>query len=224
MKNSETSGYLDDALRYLGVRGEAPEELRAQTERIAEELAEEITPKYAFRAFPLAFTQEGVSLEGGGVVLPGTLAGKMLSGCDTAVLLACTLGALFERKLRAAEKRDMGAAVIMDACGSAWVEQGCDAAEEEIRARFPGRYLTDRFSPGYGDLPFDVQPGILAALNAARRLGIMAGESMMMTPSKSVTAVIGVSDEPQMARIRGCAYCALRDKCEFRRGGRSCAV
>ncbi|MBO4913579.1 MAG: methionine synthase [Oscillospiraceae bacterium] len=224
MDEKVTSGYLEDALRYLGVRGEPPRELRAQAEDIAAEIAEEITPKYTFRAFPLARTPEGVSLEGSGVVLPGALAGKMLADCDAAVLLACTLGALFERKLRALEKRDMSAAVICDACGSAWVEQGCDMAEREIRARFPGRYLTDRFSPGYGDLPFSLQPDILSALDAARRLGVVAGESLMMTPSKSVTAIIGVSGEPQRARVRGCAFCALRDGCKYRREGQSCEV
>ena len=30
-----------------------------------------------------------------------------------------------------------------------------------------------------------------------------------MNPSKSVTAIIGLSDWPQMARIRGCAYCSM---------------
>ncbi len=118
----------------------------------------------------------------------------------------------------------MGAAVILDACGSAWVEAGCDEAERELKERLSPRYLTDRFSPGYGDLPLAVQPAMLGALNAERRLGVHLTESLLMTPSKSVTAVLGVSDEPQPARVRGCGYCAMRETCDYRKGGTTCAV
>ena len=221
----DTNEYnIEEILRYLRVRGEAPDELRARVERAAAELAEGLKPKYLYRAFPTQRTEQGVCLVGSGVTLPGTLAARMLASCDTALLLACTLGIEFERRLRALEKRDMGEAVILDACGSAWVESGCGWAEREIAGRFAGRFLTDRFSPGYGDLPLALQPEILAALNAEKILGIHAGESYLMTPSKSVTAVIGVSDEPQPARVRGCAYCAMNKTCERRKGGTSCAV
>lgn len=214
----------EEILRYLRVRGESPEELRAQVETTARELRESLPPKFVYRAFPLEFGADGVTLAGSGVTLTGGLAQKMLQHCDTAVLLCCTLGMAFEQRLRALERRDMGRAVILDACGSAWVESGCDAAEREIAERFSGRYLTDRFSPGYGDLPLTLQPAVLAALDAQRRLGIHLSDSFLMTPSKSVTAVIGVSDTPQPARVRGCGYCAMKATCEYRKGGTTCAV
>ena len=215
---------IEEVLRYLSVRGEPPEELRAQAERIARELAETLQPKYVYRVFPLEHTAEGAALSGGGVTLTGDLARKMLQSCDAAALLCCTLGMAFEQRLRASERRDMGKAVILDACGSAWVEAGCDAAEREIAERFAPRYLTDRFSPGYGDLPLSLQPAVLAALDAERRLGIHLSDSFLLTPSKSVTAVIGISDEPQPARVRGCGYCAMRENCDYRKGGTRCAV
>ena len=118
----------------------------------------------------------------------------------------------------------MARAVILDACGSALVEQGCDEAERDIAARFPGLYLTDRFSPGYGDLPLSLQPAICGLLDAERRVGIHVASSFLMNPSKSVTAVIGLSDKPQMARIRGCAWCAMWDTCTLRKGGKSCGL
>ncbi len=215
---------LDDILRYLRIRGEVSDELRARVERAAESLAETLSPKRVYRAFPIERTAEGFALAGGGFVLGGVLAEKMLSGCDTAVLLCCTLGIEFEQRLRTLERRDMGEAAILDACGSAWVEAGCDAAEAEIAERFAPRYLTDRFSPGYGDLPLSLQREVLAALNAEKRLGVHLSESFLMTPSKSVTAVMGVSDVPQPARVRGCGYCTMRQNCEYRKGGTTCAV
>ena len=215
---------IDEILRYLRVRGEAPEKLRAQVEAAAEELAETLRPQFVYRVFPLERGDGGINLQGGGVTLTGGLASKMLRSCDAAVLLCCTLGMEFERRLRALERRDMGKAVILDACGSAWVESGCDAAEREIADRFSGRFLTDRFSPGYGDLPLSLQRSVLDALDAKRRLGIHLSESFLMTPSKSVTAVIGLSDTPQPARVRGCGYCAMKGNCDYRKGGTTCAV
>ena len=215
---------IDEILRYLSVRGKTPDDLRAQVEQTARKLTESIQPKYVYRAFPLEQTDDGIVLRGGGVTLTGSLAAKMLQNCDAAALLCCTLGIGFEQCLRVLERRDMGEAVILDACGSAWVESGCDAAEAEIAARFEGRYLTDRFSPGYGDLPLSLQPSVLAALDAQKRLGIHLSDSFLMTPSKSVTAVIGISDTLQPARVRGCGYCVMRKTCDYRKGGTSCAV
>ena len=213
----------DEILRYLRIRG-GDAALRGRVERAADELAESLTPRWVWRAFPLRHTDAGEALDGCEVLLTGALAARMLRSCDTAVLLCCTLGLAFERRLRALERRDMGEAVILDACGSAWVESGCDMAERELAERFAPRHLTDRFSPGYGDLPLSLQPSVLAALDAERRLGIHLSESFLMTPSKSVTAVLGVSDEPQPARVRGCGYCAMRESCEYRKGGTTCAV
>jgi hypothetical protein len=148
----------------------------------------------------------------------------MLAQCGQAALLACTLGPGFDAMLRAEQARGMDGAVILDACGGAWVEAGCNAAEEELRRRLPEAYLTDRFSPGYGDLPLQLQPAILAALDAGRRIGLHVGDSLLMNPVKSVTAVIGISDRPQMARIRGCAYCAMNQTCTLRKGGKRCGL
>lgn len=214
---------IDEILRYLRVRGEAGD-LRAQVERAAAELSRSIAPRWAYRVFPLERTPDGVTLVGGGVTLPGAMAGKMLAGCNEAALLCCTLGMAFEQRVRALERRDMGEAAILDACGSAWVERGCDMAAAELAARVAPRYLTDRFSPGYGDLPLSLQPQVLAALDAERRLGIHLSDSFLMTPGKSVTAVIGISDAPQPARVRGCGFCTMRENCEYRKGGMTCAV
>ena len=215
---------IDEALRYLGAGAHPPEDLRQQAAAVAEELAAQIQPCYTYKVFPLVREESDFRLNGTDLVLSGQTAGRMLAQCDQAVLLACTLGTKFDAMVRSAQVRDMARAVILDACGSALVEQGCDEAERDIAARFPGLYLTDRFSPGYGDLPLSLQPAVCGLLDAARRVGIHVTPSFLMNPSKSVTAVIGLSDKPQMARIRGCAWCAMRDTCTLRKGGKSCGL
>ena len=190
---------VDEALRYLGIGGQAAESIRASVAAVADKLTAAIQPRYTYRVCSLQKTE-----------------------ADQAVLMACTLGTQFEALLRGEQARDMSRAVILAACGSAWVEAGCDQVEQELAHCLPNRYRTDRFSPGYGDLPLSLQPKICAALDTQRRLGLYVTESYLMNPSKSVTAIIGLSDWPQMARIRGCAYCSMRETCKLRVGGKHC--
>ena len=213
----------EEALRYMG-GADAPEPLRRQTAAELEALRSRLRPRYTCRVWDLDFQPGGIRLAGTNLTLRGETAARMLESCGQAALLACTLGTRFDQLLSAAQARDMAGAVILDACGSALVEQGCDEAEEELSARLPGRYLTDRFSPGYGDLPLDLQRGICAALDAPRRLGIQVTDSLLLNPAKSVTAVIGLSDRPQPARVRGCGHCALAGSCQYRKEGTTCGA
>lgn len=76
--------------------------------------------------------------------------------------------------------------------------------------------MRPRFSPGYGDFPLECQQGIAAALELSKRIGVMLTDRLMMTPSKSVTAVMGLSQRPQICRVQGCEACGKKD-CGYRR-------
>ena len=214
---------VSEALRYLGAAN-ADRETAAAVESTARELEARLVPRYVYKIFAVEQTACGVSLPEAGLSLPGKLAGRMLQSCGQAALLCCTLGAEFDRLLRMAQARDMAKAAMLNACGSAYVEAGCEEVEKEIAARYPHSYLTDRFSPGYGDLPLPVQPDLLNALNAEKRLGVTLTDTCLMLPAKSVTAIIGLSETPQPARIRGCGYCALKGNCAYRERGTSCEI
>lgn len=214
---------LNEALRYLNIR--TPDAGSLESIRpVAEALEERVQPRYTFACYPVEHNDAGEALIGSGLVLPGEMAKTMLRECSHAVLLLCTLGAEFERMMRETAARDMAAAAMLDACGSAYVEAGCDGAEQAVAARFPGKFLTDRFSPGYGDLPLSLQPALCAALDSRRRLGVTVTESLLMLPVKTVSAVIGLADKPQPARIRGCGFCSRRESCEYRKGGTTCGA
>ena len=213
---------IDEALRYLGIPAPASAGLREQAERVSQRLCSALRPRWVWRMFPLERTEAGFSLSGADITLTGDTARTMLTQCHSAVLLACTLGAEFDALLRAEQARDMSGAAVLDALGSAYVEAGCDRAEQEISARLPDKFLTDRFSPGYGDLPLALQPALCALLDTPRRLGVTVGESFLMNPCKSVTAIIGIADTPQPARVRGCGYCTMRETCQLQKNGHGC--
>jgi len=215
---------LNEVLRYLGSGTNAPAPLRDQARQVSQFLSDRLQPRYTYRVFPLVQEGEQFHLTGSGLTLSGNTVRVMLSDCDQAALLCCTLGLEFDTMLRREQIRDMARAVILNACGSALVEAGCDAAQQELAGRFPMLHLTDRFSPGYGDLPLTIQPVLCDALDSQRRLGVQVTPSLLLNPSKSVTAIIGLSDRPQQARIRGCAYCSMRQTCALRKGGTHCGI
>ena len=112
----------------------------------------------------------------------------------------------------------MSRAVVMQAAAAAMLEDYCDRINEEIRENYEkqGYYLRPRFSPGYGDFPLDCQPALLAGLDAGKRIGITLTDSLLMAPSKSVTAVMGVASVRSDCIIEGCESCGRAD-CRYRR-------
>ena len=211
---------LSEALRYMGSGDVA--ETRGKAEKALAMLREASPSKCLYRVFSLENVDGGYELSGSGISLRGNSASTMLSGCHSAAIMICSLGFGFEAELRKAQARSMADALILDACGSALVEEGCDNAELEIYAAMPGKHLTDRFSPGYGDLPLELQPEISRVLNAEKLLGVHLNESLLFYPSKTVSAIIGIADDKQPARIRGCDYCSMRESCALRKRGGSC--
>ena len=90
---------------------------------------------------------------------------------------------------------------------------GCPAGQVSDGALFPG----------YGDWPLTVQPLLAAALDTARRAGLCVTENNLMTPRKSITAILGVSGHPVKGKLAGCGHCVLRTRCEYRKRGKTCA-
>ena len=161
-----------------------------------------------------------------GSVLEGTRFGptgyaiqEMLSPCHEAILVAGTLGAQSERLLLRIQAQDAAKALLLDAVLSAAIEALMDAQEDTLRSRIEaeGLYLTDRFSPGYGDMPLSQSREICEVLDAQRRIGLTVSKSGIMIPRKSVTAVMGVSRVQVKRRPKGCEGCEHRETCALSR-------
>ena len=210
-----------ETLQYLSYHGSfLPEEIRADLDRCEELMLRTARPRLVWRLFSLLpdGTPEGTDYRPGGQDIRA-----FLRDCDGVVLLAATLGAEAEALIRRASARDMADAVILDAAGSAAIETVCDNFCADLAAALAPRYLTDRFSPGYGDMPLSDQRAIFRLLDVSRRIGVSLSESGLMIPQKSVTALIGVSDRPQPKR-GGCASCVNFENCAFRKEGKSCGT
>ena len=95
-------------------------------------------------------------------------------------------------------------------------------ADALIRRAESGDML--RYSPGYGDLPLTLQSSLLALLDAPRQVGLCASASHILTPRKSVTAILGVADHPIQASVRSCLGCPAHDSCQYRKSGGHCGI
>lgn len=117
---------------------------------------------------------------------------KSLSGAKTCFIFAVTLGLGVDRLLNKYSLSSPSKHFIYDALASSLAEALADKAEKIIKG---DKICTPRFSPGYGDLPLEIQPNLLRFLNAGRLLGITINNSLLMSPGKSVTAIMGIKNE-----------------------------
>ena len=216
-----------EALRYAGHRnGALPASLQTLLDACCAEVQALARPRMVARVFPVA-AHDPVRLAETELVLEGADIAALLDGVPACALMAVTIGGQVEAAIRRAQVTDMSRALFLDACASAAVESVCEACETSLRQQLgeAEAFFTRRYSPGYGDLPLTMQRPILQVLDAGRRIGLSVSESGLLTPRKSVTAVLGISPSalPQAQAARGCAACSQRKTCLYRKEGNVCA-
>ena len=179
-------------------------------------------PKSLFSVFEADVRDSHIIFDGAFSIIGKDLA-YTCSGCKRAVLMAVTLGSRVDMLIRRSQSEDMSEAVIADACASAEADRIADMAEKELMASLSDEeFLTMRFSPGYGDLPLTVQRNFLTILDTSRKIGLTVTESFLMVPSKSVSAIIGISPTEIQTKQNPCDGCILRTTCELRKAGTPC--
>ncbi|MCR5565891.1 MAG: hypothetical protein K6F61_03505 [Clostridiales bacterium] len=182
-----------EILRYamLPSFAPAPEELPLQECLKAAKGAAQC--RAVWRRYPLKTDGEGLDL--GFARTDSKDLKRHLEGCGEILLFACTAGAETDRRIARAKLQSAAKGLLMHAIGAQQVEGGCDKLCRLLAEQFPDRQLTDRYSPGYGDLPLEMQRDVMKALDCGRTVGITLSESLLMTPGKSVTAIIGMKEK-----------------------------
>ncbi len=204
--------------RYLGIAG------RPEAERIAPLIEESVLllekaadPRFLYEIVPLSLGAEH-TVDMGFLQTQSRNLSRNLLGCRQAAVMAATLGIGTDRMINRMFHLDAAKATVMQAAAAAMIEAWCDVCQETIRqeAARRGLFLRPRFSPGYGDFPLKSQKAILQGLQAQKKIGLTVTDSLMMIPVKSVTAVIGLSEENSFCHKNGCEVCP-KDDCAYRR-------
>lgn len=208
--------FPSEVLRYLGHGGQPlTPELRERIDVMVARCEEVARPAVVRRTYRMGELP---------LSLPGrSIAEHLASACEV-TLFAATLGHGIDWELRRLAVADPVGEVLFDAAATAAIERVADREEAQIRAEAAerGLFCSWRFSPGYGDLPLDVQAPFLAVLDATRRLGITLTPSSLMVPSKSVTALVGLHPDPQPGLAQSCSVCSLAEFCSLRSRGLRC--
>lgn len=208
----------NEAVRYLGYGTNAVDvQTLAMISDSFMELETCAEPRHIYRIFALQVQSEDCFSIGLNQYQSRNL-GKNLRGCEKAIIFAATLGIHVDRLIRKVSLEDMAKAVVLQACAAAMLEEYCDEWQEQIRERIQteGYYLRPRFSPGYGDFSIRYQLHFLEMLNADKTIGLTLTENYMLNPTKSITAIMGISKTSQPCHIKGCEECEKKD-CLYRR-------
>ena len=135
---------------------------------------------------------------------------KVIAGSSRVVTFAATVGIEYDRLIKRYQRIEPTRALFLQALGAERAEALCDLFCSEFEGRTP------RYSPGYGDLPLEVQKDVFAVLKCESKIGISLNESLLMTPTKSVTALFGIKDGEMSRDGHDCSLCGLLS-CEYRR-------
>jgi len=200
-----------EALRYAGVKENTPE-ICALLQECIQLCESSLTPRVCYSFYPI--TRQDGMLDLGFARTDSSALKHNLAGCEELVLFAATIGLEMDRLIARYARISPARSVMLQAIGAERIEALCDAFEEELIRQ--GHELSSRFSPGYGDLPLEMQRDIFAALDCPKQIGVSLNESLLMSPSKSVSAIIGLNGESSERCMHNCARCTLTN-CLYRR-------
>ena len=175
-----------EVFRYAGIRSLSGEsdELISRLDEAISLIEGTLNPRVCFCELAIRDCDFGASLD----------IKKNLRNSHSVIFFASTLGIELDRLILKYSVLSPATALLLEALGNERIEALCDSFCEDMRKTKlkSGESLRPRFSAGYGDLPLEYQQKIFDLLNPSFHIGLTLNESYLMSPSKSVTALIGV--------------------------------
>lgn len=164
------------------------EAIRGQISDTENELLKNISIKYSYAQTDIEFFDGHILDIGFGKFFSQSLY-NTLYPCKKCYIFCVTLGSESERYLNKLSSLSPSKHFIADALSSAIIEEAANTVEEKIKGT---NKTTPRFSVGYGDLDLSLQKDILEITDSSRLLGVSLGKTLLMTPTKTITAVMGI--------------------------------
>ncbi len=175
-----------EILRYSGCEKD-DENISKLIDEMLDESLDKLTYSVCWRRFPVKRNGDYIDL--GFTKVKSKSLEINLRECNEIILFAATVGFEIDRLIKRYSKLSPSKSLILQAIGAERVESLCDVFCNELSDKFDCR---PRFSPGYGDLPLSMQKDVISALDCTRKIGIVLNENLLMSPSKSVTAIVGI--------------------------------
>lgn len=194
-----------EILRYAGARGETDERLQELLDQRLTECNGVFTPRVCYVTLTRTefFT-----------IFPSSESAKTWTdGCENITVFAATVGLGIDRLINRYASVSTAKSLLLQAIGAERIERLCDlfCAEQGVDDKQAQR----RFSPGYGDFPLTAQREFFDLLNPQKHIGVTLTDSLLMSPTKSVTAAFGVKSGCERGE-KPCQACNRKD-CEFKK-------
>lgn len=180
-----------EILRYARAGEESPE-VSSLLDACLAEMDGRLTYRVCWREFPIE--NHGTFLDLTFAQTTSRALCACLNECESMIVFAATIGLEIDRLINRYGRLAPAKALLFQAIGAERIEALCNcfSREMEEEAKRLGKHTTPRFSPGYGDFPLAVQRNIFSVLDCSRQIGLTLNESLLMSPSKSVTAILGI--------------------------------
>ena len=180
-----------EVLRYAGVKDASDEVVKLMQECI-DEVDGRLKYKVCYAEYPIEFCDEDINLTFARISSDDLK--KNLKDCESVVLFAATVGIELDRLIAKYVRISPSKALMLQAIGAERIEALCNMFNKEITSQMKmfGKYTKPRFSPGYGDLPLEFQKSIFRVLDCSRKIGLSLNKTLLMSTTKSVTAIIGI--------------------------------
>lgn len=184
-----------EVIRYMRAGKDIAGELDRIIDTSIDKVYKSITPRVCYVYLPLEIESENVIL--GKILFKSSSLAKRLEGCHRACVFAATVGTDVDRVIRASGAISSVLGLAADAAGTAAVEELCDelCRRLEEKSNDAGECTISRFSAGYGDLSIEYQKDIVNLLETKKHIGVSLSMGGMMTPTKTVTAIVGIKNK-----------------------------
>lgn len=185
---------LRETARYMGYKhGAMPTpEICELIDEAYEELCKVVQPKYIYKEYEFTRTENSIIIDG--IEFRSKKLLNHLKNSKSIILFGATLGQGADALIRKYSVTDIAMTAVAQAVAGSMVENLCDIACEELKKIIKGEHRP-RFSPGYSDFHISAQADFFKLLPMNKQLGVSLSDGFMMTPTKTVTAFIGVIKE-----------------------------
>ena len=200
-----------EILRYAGCK-EADNEIAVLLKRCIGEIKDKLTYKLCYRKISVKI--DGDTCDFGEFCLKSKKLSLNLKGCQSVILFAATVGIEIDRLITKYGRISPSKAFMLQAIGTERIESLCNAFCADISKEY-NMGAKPRFSPGYGDLPLESQKDVFSVLLPEKYIGLTLTDSLLMSPSKSVTAIMGLTPNKETQYKSKCGTCDKKD-CAYR--------
>ena len=183
-----------EILRYVGCKS-ADEKIVTLARDCISEIKQKLAYKVCYCSLEVRIC--GDTCDFGVFSLASKSLASHLRGCKSAVLFAATVGVEIDRLISKYGRISPSRALMLQAIGAERIEAVCDAFCADTSREY-NLIARSRFSPGYGDLPLASQKDIFSVLSPEKHIGLFLTDSMLMSPTKSVTAIIGLGEKEEI--------------------------